>query len=183
MEKISRFKTVSAYADAWLQASKDAGVLDKVFVEAKEFGEVLKKDAKLWDYLSIPLDNNKDNIDVVATIAKAGKLSKITTEVLKIMAENNRLNLASAVVDEFIHLYYKDKNITEVSVKTATKLSDKQNKKLKSVLEEKLGNEVVIDYVIDESVIGGLSVSFDSYLIDDTVKYKLEKIKQILFVK
>ena len=39
----------------------------------------------------------------------------------------------------------------------------------------------MINYEIDEEAIGGLCVSFDSYLIDDTVKGKLDKIKQILF--
>ena len=97
------------------------------------------------------------------------------------MAENNRLNLLKNTIEEFIHLYYKEKNITEVFVKTASKLSDKQDKKLKKVLEEKLSSEVVINYEIDEEAIGGLCVSFDSYLIDDTVKGKLDKIKQILF--
>lgn len=182
MEKVSKFKTTSAYAEAWLMASKDAGVLDKIFQEAKSLSEVLKKDAQMWSYLSVPVDDNKEKAEIVSAIAKAGKLSTITTEMLKIMAENNRLNLVMPVIEEFTHLYYKDKNIVEIFVKTAQKLSDRQDKKLKKVLEEKLGSEVVVEYEVDETVIGGLSISFDSYLIDDTIKGKLDKIKQILFV-
>lgn len=181
MEKISKHKTATSYAQAWLEASKDAKVLDKVFVEVQSLCKLINKDSHLWNYLNVPVDDNKGKTEIITSVAKAGNLSQITTEVLKIMAENNRLNLVGAVAEEFIHLYYKDKNITEVSVKTAYKLSDKQDKKLKKVLEEKLGDEVVINYAIDEEVIGGLSVSFDSYLIDDTVKGKLDKIKQILF--
>ena len=181
MEKISRFKTVSSYAQAWLDASKDADVLDKVFAEVKSLDEVINKDSQLWDYLSVPVDDNNGKVEIITDVAKAGKLSPITTELLKIMAENNRLNLLKNTIEEFIHLYYKEKNITEVFVKTASKLSDKQDKKLKKVLEEKLSSEVMINYEIDEEAIGGLCVSFDSYLIDDTVKGKLDKIKQILF--
>lgn len=181
MEKISRFKTVSAYAQAWLDASKDADVLDKVFAEVQCLKDIINKDSQLWGYLSVPIDDNKGKIEIINDVAKAGKLSSITTELLKIMAENNRLNLLKNTIEEFIHIYYKDKNKIEVFVKTAYKVSDKQDKKLKKILEEKLASEVVINYEIDEDVIGGLCVSFDSYLIDDTVKGKLDKIKQILF--
>lgn len=182
MEKISKFKTITAYAEAWLMASKDAGVLDKIFQEAKSLSEVLTKDAQLWSYLSVPVDDNKEKTEIISAVAKAGKLSTITTEMLKVMAENNRLNLVFPVIEEFMHLYYKDKKIKEVFVKTAQKLSDKQDKKLKKVLEEKLDSPIVVEYEIDENVIGGLHISFDSYLIDDTIKGKLDKIKQVLFV-
>ena len=183
MEKISKYKTAVAYAQAWLMAAKDARVLDKVFLEVKSLGDLMNKDPQMWDYLYVPVDNNKGKIEIVTDVAKAGKLSPITTELLKIMAENNRLNLLKHTIEEFAHLYYADKKMVEVFVKTASKLSATQDKKLKKVLEEKLGSEVVVTYEIDEAVLGGLSISFDSYLIDDTIRSKLDKIKQILFVK
>ena len=48
MQKISKFKTASVYARAWLDAAKDKKIEDKAFEEAKLLKAAYNQDSALW---------------------------------------------------------------------------------------------------------------------------------------
>ena len=94
------------------------------------------------------------------------------------MAENKRLDCLLLVLDVWQKKYYEKKSILEVDVETVIPLSATQNKKLLKILEEKLNQQVKINYIINEDILGGLKISYNSFTIDDTIKNKLEIIKK-----
>lgn len=180
MQKVSNFKTATAYAEAWFEASKDAKLEDTVFEEVKALKNGIGDIASLWATLSSPIELTDSKLKIIDALAKKTKISQISEKALKLMAENNRLNIFNLVADEFIRLYYQYKGIVEVFAESAIKLTDIQDKKLKQILEKKLNSPVVINYQVNPQVLGGLAVRFNSYLVDDTIKTKLEKIGQLL---
>ena len=79
-----------------------------------------------------------------------------------------------------MYLYYKDNNIIEVNVCSAVKLSTQQNKKLKTALEKKLNSKIVLNCEIKPEILGGLKISYNSFLIDDTLQTKLSNMKKLI---
>lgn len=180
MQKVSDYKTATAYAEAWLGAAKDKKAEDIVLNEVQALESGIGDIASLWTKLSAPLDDDHLKMDIITSFAKEIKLSDISTEVLKLIAQNNRLNLMQMILAEFKHLYYQNKGIIEVVVESAIKLSNAQDKKLKKVLKEKLNAPIIIDYHVNPAVLGGISVRYGSFLIDDTIKSKLGRIEKLL---
>lgn len=179
-QKVSNYKTANAYATAWLDAAKDMGIENAVFEEVKALKEGINNVLFLWYRMASPIESEQDKLDVLQTLAKEVKLSSISMETLKIVVENNRLKLIPLILDEFIKLYYIDKGVIEVFVESAVLLTDEQDNKLRSVLEKKLNSDIVISYSVNPEVLGGLSVRFNSYLIDDTIRSKLKDIQKLL---
>ncbi len=180
VQKVSNFKTAAAYAEAWLNAAKDGNAEDAVFEEVTALKTGIGDVSGLWRVMSAPVESEKAQTDVLSALTKKAKLTKISEQALKLIAEHKRLNLISLILDEFVRLYYLDKGIMKVYVESAVKLSNEQSSKLEKVLQKKLNAPIVVDYQVNPEVLGGLSVRFGSYLIDDTVQNKLVKLEQIL---
>ncbi len=180
MQKYSKFKIAANYAYAWFNAAKDKNVEDKVFEEVQLLKTSYAQNKDIWNTLAAPVDDNSLKLSIVKDLAKKIKLSDISADALLLMTENRRMALLGLVLDEFVKSYYQNKGIVEVTVETAVELSDTQDKKLRTVLEDKLNTKVLLNYLVNPEVLGGLRVSFNSFLIDDTLQTKLKRMKLLL---
>lgn len=180
MQKISKYKAAMTYANAWLEAAKDQKQEDTVFEEIGQLSSSLKESTAIWSVLTQPVDDNQQKIKVVESWAKEIKLSKVSTETLKLIIENDRFSILRLIFHAFKEAYYKDKGIIEVDVETAVPLTETQNKKLQKTLEEKLKSPIVLNYQIKPEVLGGLAIRYNSFLIDDTLAGKLKNIQKTI---
>lgn len=180
MQKVSNYKTATAYAEAWLEASKNNKAEDDVLQEVKALREGISAISDLWSKFSAPIESEEQQYDIITTLADKISLSPISKSILQVIAENNRLNLIFLILDKYIHLYYKDKGIIEVSIDTAIALSSEQDKQLKQALETKLNSPVIIDYHIKPEILGGLAIRYNSFLIDDTLQSKIARIEHTI---
>ena len=77
-------------------------------------------------------------------------------------------------------IYYKDQGIIEVDVETVKDLSSSQDKKLKTVLSKLFAGDVVVNYKINPSIIGGLRVKSGSKMFDDSLATKLNYLENLM---
>lgn len=180
MQKISKYKTATTYAQAWYDAAKENHIEDAVLEEVRHLSESMKKDAFLWNVLSQPAEDIKHKIKIMSDISQKLNMNAISRQALEMIAENERINILGIILNTFIKIYYKDKGIVEVSVDTAVELTKAQDTELKKVLENKLHAPVILNYKINPDVLGGLAIRFNSLLIDDTLAGKLKNLKQLL---
>ena len=180
MQKISKYKTATTYAQAWFDAAKENHIEDAVMEEVRQLLVSMQQDTSLWAVLFQPADDNKEKVKIIRELGQRIGLTELSINTLSMVTENERLNLLKTILNTFIKLYYKDKGIIEVSVDTAVELTSTQHKKLQSTLEAKLQSPVVLNYRIKPEILGGLAIRYDSFLIDDTLIGKLKNIKRIL---
>ena len=65
-------------------------------------------------------------------------------------------------------------------VVSAIELDDKTQNSIKRVLKKKFGRKVELQLEVDESVIGGLSVSVGERTFDGLVSSRLQEVKSVL---
>lgn len=147
-------------------------------------GEQDNVDEVLTDLRTIKtvLDENQNFI----TIASRDDLLKTLTgnstdsvkNLVKLLQVNNRLNILSIVVDEFVSQYNEVNGIVDVQATTAVALDDGRLDKLASVFASKTGaQQVNIENVVDESILGGVILQSQSTLIDGSLQTKIAKMK------
>ena len=86
-------------------------------------------------------------------IAVCGEqLDESGQNLIRVMAENNRLNALPDVLEQFIHLRAASEAISEVEVTSANALSDEQLKKISAAMEKRLSRKVKLNCKIDKSV-------------------------------
>lgn len=180
VQKVSNYKTAAAYAEAWFEVSADKRAEDIVFEEVNVLLKGIENIDVLWNNMSSPIVDETTKLSILEDMVKKAKLSKITSDTLNLIASNGRLELLPLILKEFIKLYHLNKGIIDIEVESAISLTPQQESKLQTVLEKKLKKDVAINYLLNPNVLGGLKISFDSYLIDDTVQTKLNQIKRLL---
>lgn len=95
---------------------------------------------------------------------------------VKLMAENGRLELMPAVVKQFEAARAKAINKMEAEVVSAFKLTDKQTNELVNTLKNKLGCDISLTTSIDKSLIGGVVIKAGDIIIDASMKSQLDSL-------
>ncbi len=180
MQKVSKYKIANSYARAWVDVAFSLKLEDKVLEEVKALEESLNNNALVWQKFTAPTDENSQKLSIIDILSKKAKLSDITKNTLMLMVENQKINCIQMVLKNWQELYYQKKSIELVNVETVTELSSSQDKKLQKILKDKLEKDVKINYIINKDLLGGLRISYGSFIIDDTLKSKLENIKKVM---
>ena len=72
------------------------------------------------------------------------------------------------------------KNILKGVVKTTIPLTDEQYRLLIDALEKKYNKKIILDKVIDPNILGSIYVKIDDVVIDGTIRFKMDKIKDLI---
>ncbi len=95
---------------------------------------------------------------------------------VKLMAENNRLKLMPDVLAQFEVARAKAENKIEAEITSAFELSAEQISELVNTLKNKLGSDVTVTTSIDESLIGGVIIKAGDTIIDASMKSQLDSL-------
>lgn len=109
-----------------------------------------------------------------------GKVNEKILNLMKILVEKNRFGEFDSIIAGYKQMTEKSENKKNVEIISPIELNDENKTKVLSKLEEKLKNEIVPEWTVDKSLIAGLVFRFDDYVIDTSVKAKLEDLRKTL---
>ena len=99
---------------------------------------------------------------------------------IRVMAENGRLNALPDVLEQFIHLRAVSEATAEVDVISAAALSEQQLAKISAAMEKRLSRKVKLNCKIDKSVMAGGINRAGDMVIDGSVRGRLERLADVL---
>lgn len=108
------------------------------------------------------------------------KLDKHGQNLVKVMAEHNRLTIIADVLKKFLKLRHKYENILNVKVYSAYPLTKESISDIHVVLEKKFKKTIYIHNNVDSSLIGGLIIKFNDIVIDLSIRSKLRSLAYFL---
>lgn len=144
-------------------------LLQQVFLENKEFISIINHPEITKDEKSKLFNNVFEN--------------KVNTSILgmfDIMLKKNRETEIVKVISFFIKKVRKYKKISIAKISSPKILSEMQMNNIKDKLTSKLNRQVILEICIDETLIGGLCIEVDGYIIDASIKKQLSDIKSLL---
>jgi F-type H+-transporting ATPase subunit delta len=97
-----------------------------------------------------------------------------------LLAENGRLAIFPAIATVFETLKQEAEGKIEVQIRTARKLSAKQQDAMAKSLAKKLGKEISVTTEVDESLIAGAIIRAGDMVIDGSAKGRLDKLTTVL---
>lgn len=93
-----------------------------------------------------------------------------------LLIERDSFKYFRAILKKLLRLVNDELNVKTVVIRSAFALSDDQYDRLLNSLKKKYACEIEAVVEVDENLIGGLSVDFNSEVLDATVKTKLTSI-------
>ena len=142
--------------------------------------EVLNSNPDFNKLMNHPKVTREEKVKVVEDVFKK-KASDELTGFLILIVNNGRYSELESVIDYFIAKVKEYKKIGVAYVSTPFPLTDIQ----KADIEKKLLNtteyvKMEMNYSIDESLIGGMTIRIKDRVIDSSIKSKLNLLKKDL---
>ena len=120
-------------------------------------------------------------LSVMTGVKDAPEVSADFKNLVALLAENNRLAVLPSIATIFETLKQEAEGKIEVHVRTAQKLSAKQQEAMAKSLAKKLGKEISVTTEIDESLIAGAIVRAGDMVIDGSAKGSLNRLTTMFY--
>lgn len=99
---------------------------------------------------------------------------------LKVMAENGRLEVLPAVYQQFVELRLDWAKEVEALVVSATELTSEQQQEISVSLEKRLARKVKLNCSVDASLVAGVIIKAGDLVIDGSVRGKISRLSESL---
>ena len=162
------------YANAVYDLAHESSELDSWSDALANLAAVVN-DAQMSKLLDAPESGKSQKGELIIQVL-GDKLNEQQQNLVKLMAENDRLKLMPDVLEQFEVARAKAENKVEAEVISAFELSAKQTSELVNTLKNKLGCEVTLTTTIDKSLIGGVVIKAGDTIIDASMKSQLNSL-------
>lgn len=173
---------VSALARPYgLAAFKQAREEGKI----EEWSEMLRllalimEDATMRGLVANPKVNDEELASLITDVAGEG-LSQTGQNLVRILAENERLGEMAGVAAVFEQERDRIEGRSHVEVTSAFELTEKQQQSIGESMSKRLGSEVDVSVTVDKSLIGGVIIRAGDTVIDASLRGRLNQLGQSL---
>ena len=164
------------YAEAFLQVASDRNEVDKFVDQAKAVLALWKDCPEFSDAMSSPV------LEIEAKKAALEKLfsGQITPNFLnlmKLLADRQRIGLLDAVLERLLELYRDQRNIALATVTSAAPLSEAQQMDILKKIQSVAGTDnLELNLKVDPDLIGGFVVKVGSKVIDASLSGQVRRL-------
>ncbi|MBR1600163.1 MAG: ATP synthase F1 subunit delta [Alphaproteobacteria bacterium] len=180
MKSVSNLKTAILYAQAMYDGAEEANQLDLLYADAGILGSIVIEKKEEFNKLNNPLWKYAQKEEVLADICRKLNLSQSMFNTLRLLAQNGKLNILEPTLKQFILIYQNKHDIAEVEITTVMPLTSSQEILLKDKLENIFHKQILLRYIIDPQIIGGLVIKYGTNFIDNSIKHKLRALEQLM---
>ena len=162
------------YASAVYDIASQSGDLDSWGDALANLANVVN-DEQMRELLGSPEMGKQQKGELVIQVM-GDNLNQQQQNLVKLMAENSRLQLMSDVLHQFELARAKAENKIEAEVISAFELTADQTDELVKTLKNKLGCDITLTTTVDESLIGGVIIKAGDTIIDASMKSQLDSL-------
>lgn len=176
---MNRSIVITRYALALVKYCRETGQGEVVCSEAEALEKALHTVPELRrmvtaaDDVVSPFDKKK-----LLQTALGNRMSQELSRFLTLLNKNGRMDLVEDILRDFVTIYRRGIGIRKAHLVTATEPSERLLQRLKALVKQKTGDDVIIEVEVDPSIIGGFVFDIDEYLLDASIKHQLDQIRQ-----
>lgn len=167
------------YAKALMDIATENNSYDSILNQLQEIKAVLDNSEDLMVVLANSSIATAKKIEIINDVF-AGKVDNGVLNFLKLIIEKNRFNEFEFIINSYSEMLDQKANKKKVEIVSAVKLNFEAKTNVLFKLEHKLNCEIVPDWQVDENIIAGLIFKFDDFVIDTSVRNKVENLSKTI---
>lgn len=122
----------------------------------------------------------RSKIAALLTELSQGALPDGGSNLINLLVQNDRLNALVDIETQFTELVAKEQASMNAEVISARALTESQKASLESALATRLGLKVVLQEIVDSSLLGGAIVKAGDRVVDGSARGRLKKLTSAL---
>jgi len=162
------------YAEAAFEIGRADGTLDAWEQDLAVLSALLA-DPDLRSLVEHPAVAFGDKERVVRRLA--GETTPEALNLVLLMVRRGRPGAIGRMVEHFADLLRRHRGVSLAEVRTALPLEEAQRDEVVARLRQLTGDKIEINEVVDESLIGGITVRIGDRLYDSSVRNRLERLR------
>ncbi len=167
----------SRYAKSLMDLAIDLKQLEEVRNDMRLINGVCLHNHDFVKLLESPVVKTDKKIAIFKEVF-AGKISKVTSSFLDLIANKRRENYILDITRSFDEQYKVYKNIVTVKVESAIALDADSKKEILALIKKTVSGEIDLIEKTDASLIGGFVLTINDSQIDQSVKRKLNDLRK-----
>lgn len=162
------------YAEAVFQLAHANGQL-QAWSDMLQTVAMIAADADMQSLIGNTSVNKAQVAEVIIDVA-AEVMSEQGRNLIKLLAENRRLNVMAEITAQFEALKAEAEKTIEAELIAATEVSAAARAQIAEKLTARLGREVTLKCSVDESLMGGAIIKAGDLVIDGSISGQLNKL-------
>ena len=168
------------YAKALFELAIENRSQEKVFSDLGALNAIFAKEKETHEFLVSPMVTPSQKETVLKQVLEDKNVSKEVIETILLLARNERLNVFGDLVHAFEKEIDASNGVIRGKVRSAAVLETEERSRIEQTVEKFLKKKVIMTYVVDPAVIGGLVAQVGSYTFDDSISAHLTRINEEL---
>lgn len=166
------------YADSLIQVCKDGAItFETVSKDLNTVKEIISESDELVKVMENPAIANNTKNEIIDSVFP-NQISDKIINFLKILIDKKRFNELTQIIQAYNNEVDIINNIKRVEVYSAVEVSEDRKQRLIDKLQNKLKKNVIVNWNINNDIIGGLVIKIDDDIIDNSLKNKLENLSK-----
>lgn len=170
------------YASALFSVAERESLATGIKEALESFSGLLAGSDDLRHILHSPRFHPAEKKKVVAAlIGETGdETNALLHRFLDLLIDKHRIDWFDEILADYVRIEEASRGISRAQIVTVSPLADELKDRLVVVLEKLTGGHVLLEFTEDRDIIGGIVISIAGKVIDASVKYRLEMMRERL---
>ena len=165
---------------ALYELANENSELEAVENNVNEILTIYSTSKELKNFIKNPTQSQSTQLEILNRISKQMNLTKIIQNFLSVLVIKRRIFFIKKIFLNFLSLASKRRGELKATLVSSKKLTSEELESLNKDLSKTMGAPIVLDYEVDEKLIGGLKMQVGSLMIDTSIKNKLKKYEKMM---
>ena len=170
-------KVSNRYALSLLSIALEKNMLDTFYNDVKLLINTFNESDELQRVVESPVVRPEVKISILDEIFSR-KIDKETINFIHFIIKKRREKILYSVAKRFVELRNEHLGIVELLVRTAFELKDDQKEILKERFEKILNKKIIMNFKVNNNLIGGFIAQVGDTVYDASMKHQLELLKK-----
>ena len=171
--------TNKAYGEALFAIALEKNKVQEYAETLETITEILDENPEYPIYLATPALPLSERLLAIEE-AFGKKTPEDVVSFLKLLCEHNHITKLSEIIEEFFKLEMAVSNTITVTVTSKIPLTEDQKEKLIKKLEDKYRKHICPVYQLDDTLLGGFTITAEDQMIDGSVQRRLQRMKEVM---
>jgi F-type H+-transporting ATPase subunit delta len=166
------------YAKSILDLALEQGQLEAVYQDMVYMNGMMQNSAEFVTILKSPVITSDKKLKVLDALT-SGRIGDISAAFNRLLVQKGREYFLPEIIVAFIEQYKEFKGIQQATLTTAIPVSEEvKNSIIRKIQDGGTMNEVELETIVDEKIIGGFILESNGRRVDASIAYDLASIKK-----
>ena len=171
-------ETSERYSRALFEVGQETGELEKIESDIKNFLSLLNNSLEIKNFMHNPTKSKENQNSALSLLAEKLDFTKNLKNFMFLLVQKRRIFFIEKIIDSFLRLCSQKRGEVKASLISSKELSDAELDNISKELSSSTSSTIKFNYKVDKELIGGLKLQLGSFMIDTSIKNKLNKYKQ-----